>query len=70
VGMFLKNRGDLETAKKYLIPAAQSQNWEGVEHVLACQSLRDMKVKVPPVEDAPKKTDAGNAPAKTKAKPK
>jgi hypothetical protein len=48
VGVFLKNRGDLETAKTYLIRCAQSKDWQKVNDVLACQTLRVMKVQVPP----------------------
>ncbi len=48
--VFLKNRGDLENAKKYLIRAAQSDDWQNSNHVLACQLLREMKVQVPPKE--------------------
>jgi hypothetical protein len=48
VGAFLKNRGDLENAKKHLIRAAQSDDWENSNHVLACQLLREMKVEIPP----------------------
>jgi tetratricopeptide (TPR) repeat protein len=47
VGVFLKNRGDLENARKYLIQAAQTDDWQNGNHVLACQLLRDMKVEVP-----------------------
>ncbi len=54
VAIFLKNRGDLETAKKYLIRCAQANDWQGVEHALACQLLRQLKVKVPPTDAAPK----------------
>jgi len=52
VGIFLKNRGDLEGAKKYLIRAAQSKNWQSLNMALACQLLREMKVAVPPADDA------------------
>ncbi|HEV8066124.1 MAG TPA: tetratricopeptide repeat protein [Planctomycetaceae bacterium] len=54
VGVFLKNRGDLENAKKYLIRAAQSDDWGNSNHVLACQLLREMKVQVPPREASTK----------------
>ncbi|HET6325345.1 MAG TPA: hypothetical protein VFG04_11770 [Planctomycetaceae bacterium] len=59
VGLFFKNRGEAESAKKYLIRCAQSNDWDGVEHTLACQLLREMKVilpadKAPPKKDAPK----------------
>ncbi len=50
VGTFLKNRGELENAKKYLILAAQSDDWDNPNHVLACQLLREMKVEVPPLK--------------------
>ncbi|HET6325344.1 MAG TPA: hypothetical protein VFG04_11765 [Planctomycetaceae bacterium] len=46
-GVFLKNRGDLDDAKKYLILAAQSDDWENSNHVLACALLRELKVEVP-----------------------
>jgi hypothetical protein len=52
-GLFLKNRGDLEGAKKYLIRAAQSKAWLNVNRVLACQLLREMKVEVPPADETP-----------------
>lgn len=55
VGVFLKNRGDVETAKKYLIRCAQSNDWDGFEHTLACQTLREMKVPLPPEDNGPKK---------------
>jgi tetratricopeptide (TPR) repeat protein len=48
VGVFLKNRGDLDTAKKYLIRCAQSNDWDVRNHVLACQLLQELKVTVPP----------------------
>jgi tetratricopeptide (TPR) repeat protein len=54
VGVFLKNRGDLENAEKYLIRAAKSDDWNNGNHVMACQLLREMKVKVPPTEEKPK----------------
>ncbi len=52
-GLFLKKRGDLDGAKKYLIRAAQSKAWLNVNRVLACQLLREMKVEVPPADDTP-----------------
>jgi tetratricopeptide (TPR) repeat protein len=57
VGVFLKNRGDVEGAKAYLIRSAQSKDWQRINHVLACQILREMKVKVPPPEDGPTTTE-------------
>jgi tetratricopeptide (TPR) repeat protein len=48
IGVFLKNRGNLEGAKKYLTRCAQSKNWQLVEPALASQLLRELKVKVPP----------------------
>jgi tetratricopeptide (TPR) repeat protein len=48
VGVFLKNRGDREKAKEYLIRAAQHPHHNHHNHVLACQVLREMKVEVPP----------------------
>jgi tetratricopeptide (TPR) repeat protein len=74
VGVFLKNRGDLENAKKYLKRCAQSGDWDQVEHVLACQLLREMKVNLPPVgsklDDAPKdkSSESPKPPAETKPK--
>jgi hypothetical protein len=65
VGVFLKNRGDLENAKKYLTRCAQSDDWGQIEHVLACQLLREMKVDVPPAA-APNSTDVKKAAAETK----
>jgi hypothetical protein len=67
VGVFLKNRGDLENAKRYLTRCAQSDDWGQIEHVLACQLLREMKVDVPPVA-APNGTDVKKAAAETKPK--
>jgi tetratricopeptide (TPR) repeat protein len=52
VGVFLKTRGDVEGAKKYLIRAAQSKDWQKFNTALACQLLREMKVAVPPVDNA------------------
>jgi tetratricopeptide (TPR) repeat protein len=66
VAIFLKNRGDVETAKKYLVRCAQANDWQGVEHALACQLLRQMKVKVPPTDAAPKTP----APVKAAAAPR
>jgi hypothetical protein len=54
VGVFLKNRGDLENAKKYLIRSAQSTDWNQFENMLACQLLREMKVQVPPPQQEAK----------------
>ncbi len=54
VGVFLKNRGDLENATKYLIRAAQSTDWNQFENMLACQLLREMKVQVPPARQVTK----------------
>jgi tetratricopeptide (TPR) repeat protein len=56
VGMFLKNRGDATRAQAYLIRAAQSPHIYKLNHVLACQTLRQMKVAVPtvPENDKPK----------------
>jgi tetratricopeptide (TPR) repeat protein len=73
VGVFLKNRGDIENAKKYLIRCAQATDWEGVEHTCACQLLREMKVEIPPAEvpaddDPPKNTAPTKAPAEQKSK--
>jgi len=65
VGVLLKNRGDLKTAQAYLIRCAQSDDWEQINHVLACKLLREMKVKVLPAPDPPK----GANPAKTPADP-
>jgi tetratricopeptide (TPR) repeat protein len=67
VGIFLKNRGDLKTAQAYLIRCAQSDDWEQINHVLACKLLREMKVKVPEVE-APKKAEPAKPPAAKKSK--
>jgi tetratricopeptide (TPR) repeat protein len=61
VAVFLKNRGDLKTAQVYLIRCAHSDDWQQINHVLACQLLRQMKVTIPPEEDAPKKTEPANA---------
>ncbi|HET6328875.1 MAG TPA: hypothetical protein VFG04_29595 [Planctomycetaceae bacterium] len=53
LGLFFKNRGDLENAKKYLLRSAEGNDWDAVNHVLACQLLRELKVKVPPPKAAP-----------------
>ena len=66
VGVFLKNRGDLKTAQIYLIRCAHSDDWQQINHVLACQLLRKMKVTVPPEEEAPKRTEPPKAPARTR----
>jgi tetratricopeptide (TPR) repeat protein len=64
VGVFLKNRGDLEGAKAFLIRCAQADDWQSDNHVLACQLLRDMKVAVPPAEQTESKTkQAAKVPA-------
>jgi tetratricopeptide (TPR) repeat protein len=52
VGVFLKNRGDLKTAQIYLIRCAHSSDWQQINHVLAYQLLRKMKVTIPPEVDA------------------
>jgi hypothetical protein len=70
VAVFLKNRGDTEAAKMYFIRCAQGDDWQSDNHVLACQILRDMKVKIPPVEDHPASGPATKAPAESKTKPK
>ncbi len=54
VGVFLKNRGDLQNTSKYLIRAAQSDDWESPTYVMARQLLRNMKVKIPEDEPATK----------------
>jgi tetratricopeptide (TPR) repeat protein len=48
VGVFLKNRGEREKAKEYLIRAAQCPHHNHHNHVLACQVLREMKIEIPP----------------------
>jgi len=48
VGMFLKNRGEAEKSRVYLVRCAQSTLHNKFTHVLACQVLRDLKVPVPP----------------------
>ncbi len=58
---FPQNRGDTwKNAKKYLIRCAQAMDWEGIEHMRACQLLREMKVEIPPAavpaDDDPPKT--------------
>ncbi len=73
VGVFLKNRGDIENAKKYLIRCAQATDWEGIEHTCACQLLREMKVEIPRAEvpagdDPPKNAAPTKAPAEQKPK--
>jgi hypothetical protein len=73
VGVFLKNRGDIENAKKYFIRCAQATDWEGIEHTCACQLLREMKVEIPPAEvpaddDPPKNAAPTKAPAEQKLK--
>jgi tetratricopeptide (TPR) repeat protein len=60
VGAFLKNRGDLKAAQIYLIRCAQLDDWEQINHVLACKLLREMKVKIPPPDEPAK---APSAPA-------
>ena len=51
VGMFLKNHGDAARSQAYLIRAAQSPHVYKLNHVLACQVLRQMKVAVPPTPE-------------------
>jgi tetratricopeptide (TPR) repeat protein len=48
VGMFLKNRGDKEKSREYLIRAAQSDLTVKYNHVFARQTLRDLKIPLPP----------------------
>jgi tetratricopeptide (TPR) repeat protein len=48
VGMFLKNRGEVEKSHEYLVRCAQSPLYNKYTHVLACQLLRDLKIPVPP----------------------
>lgn len=58
VGMFLKNRGDAVNSREYLIRCAQSQLTNKYTHVLARQTLRDLKIPIPPpptVESAERK---------------
>lgn len=61
MGVFIKNRGDQEVAKKYLMRCERADDWQQINHVLACQLLRTMKVPVPP-EDAPSKSPARGKP--------
>jgi hypothetical protein len=68
VGVFLKDRGDLETAKTYLIRCAESKDWQKVNNALACQLLRELKAEVPPNVDGPKKTEPAKTPADNKPK--
>ena len=68
VGVFLKDRGDLETAKTYLIRCAESKDWQKVNNALACQLLRELKAEVPPNVDRPKKTEPAKTPADKKPK--
>jgi hypothetical protein len=53
----LKNRGEGEQAKGYLIRATQSQDGNPYNRVLAWQVLRELKVQVPPppAESSPTK---------------
>jgi tetratricopeptide (TPR) repeat protein len=62
VGAFLKNRGNLETAKTYLIRCAQSDDWRQINHALACRILREMKVEVPAAGNLPRDADSQKAP--------
>jgi tetratricopeptide (TPR) repeat protein len=48
VGMFLKNRGESEKSREYLVRCAQSTLYNKFTHILACQVLRDLKIPVPP----------------------
>jgi tetratricopeptide (TPR) repeat protein len=47
VGAFLKNRGDKEKSREYLIRAAQSDLTVKYNHVFARQTLRDLKIPLP-----------------------
>ncbi|HET6325346.1 MAG TPA: hypothetical protein VFG04_11775 [Planctomycetaceae bacterium] len=62
VGAFLKNRGDTETAKKYLLRCAYCDDWEQINQTLACQLLREMKVEVPAAGDAARNADSHKTP--------
>jgi len=47
VALFLKNRGDKEKYREYLIRAAQSEHYTKYNHVFALQMLRDLKIPLP-----------------------
>jgi len=47
VGMFLKNRGEKEKSREYLIRSAQSDVILKYNHVLARQTLRDLNIPLP-----------------------
>jgi hypothetical protein len=47
IGMFLKNRGDKEKSREYLIRAAQSDLIIKYNHIFARQTLRDLKIPLP-----------------------
>lgn len=47
VGIFLKNRGDAEKSRDYLLRCAQSTLFHKYTYVLARQLLRDLKIPIP-----------------------
>jgi tetratricopeptide (TPR) repeat protein len=48
IGMFLKNRGDNEKSREYLIRCAQSELIVKYTHMHARQTLRDLNIPLPP----------------------
>jgi hypothetical protein len=48
LGMFLKNRGEAEKSREYLVRCGQSKTYTKHNHVLACQILRDLKIPISP----------------------
>jgi tetratricopeptide (TPR) repeat protein len=51
VGVFLKNRGDIEKSRHYLVRCAQTAQYNRTNHALACDLLHEMKVPYVPLGD-------------------
>ncbi len=48
-GMFLKNRGNAEKARVYLVRAAETAQYHVANQTLACRQLRQMKIPFVPL---------------------
>jgi hypothetical protein len=58
VGVFLKNRGDVEKARYYLTRSAQTAQYRWPNQALACRLLREMKAPFVPLGDEKPQADA------------
>ena len=47
VGAFLKNRGEADKSRDYLLRCARTQNYQLFNYVLTCQALHKRKIPIP-----------------------